>query len=170
MSERSLSDIFSADGPLASLSEGYRVRPSQVELARAVEQTIESGGTLVAEAGTGTGKTWAYLVPALLGSGKVLVSTGTRTLQDQLFGRDLPRVREALGVPASIALLKGRANYVCHYHLDRLQGLAIVNVLIFLALAVLFLNHLARPAGRGQAAAFGKQPLAHFTLSRDGIR
>ncbi len=122
MSERSLSDIFSADGPLASLSEGYRVRPSQVELARAVEQTIESGGTLVAEAGTGTGKTWAYLVPALLGAGKVLVSTGTRTLQDQLFGRDLPRVREALGVPASIALLKGRANYVCHYHLDRLQG------------------------------------------------
>ena len=122
MSERSLSDIFSADGPLASLSEGYRVRPSQVELARAVEQTIESGGTLVAEAGTGTGKTWAYLVPALLGSGKVLVSTGTRTLQDQLFGRDLPRVREALGVPVSIALLKGRANYVCHYHLDRLQG------------------------------------------------
>ena len=122
MSERSLSDIFSADGPLASLSEGYRVRPSQVELALAVEQTIESGGTLVAEAGTGTGKTWAYLVPALLGSGKVLVSTGTRTLQDQLFGRDLPRVREALGVPASIALLKGRANYVCHYHLDRLQA------------------------------------------------
>ena len=122
MSERSLSDIFSADGPLASLSEGYRVRPSQVELARAVEQTIESGGTLVAEAGTGTGKTWAYLVPALLGAGKVLVSTGTRTLQDHLFGRDLPRVREALGVPASIALLKGRANYVCHYHLDRLQG------------------------------------------------
>ena len=80
MSERSLSDIFSADGPLASLSEGYRVRPSQVDLARAVEQTIESGGTLVAEAGTGTGKTWAYLVPALLGAGKVLVSTGTRTL------------------------------------------------------------------------------------------
>ena len=122
MSDPSLSDIFSADGPLASLSDGYRVRPSQVELATAVQQTIESGGTLVAEAGTGTGKTWAYLVPALLGSGKVLVSTGTRTLQDQLFGRDLPRVREALGVPASIALLKGRANYVCHYHLDRLQG------------------------------------------------
>lgn len=122
MSETSLSDIFSADGPLASLSDGYRVRPSQVELACAVQQTIESGGTLIAEAGTGTGKTWAYLVPALLGSGKVLVSTGTRTLQDQLFGRDLPRVREALGVPASIALLKGRANYLCHYHLDRLQG------------------------------------------------
>ena len=122
MSDPSLSDVFSADGPLASLSDGYRVRPSQVELACAVQQTIESGGTLVAEAGTGTGKTWAYLVPALLGSGKVLVSTGTRTLQDQLFGRDLPRVREALGVPASIALLKGRANYVCHYHLDRLQG------------------------------------------------
>jgi ATP-dependent DNA helicase DinG len=74
---------------------------------------------LVAEAGTGTGKTFAYLVPALLRGGKVIVSTGTKTLQDQLYGRDLPMVRDALKVSVTTALLKGRANYVCHYHLER---------------------------------------------------
>ena len=76
-------------------------------------------GALIAEAGTGTGKTFAYLVPALLYGGKVIVSTGTKTLQDQLFQRDLPLVRDALRVPATLALLKGRANYVCHHHLER---------------------------------------------------
>src|SRR5207253_2958625 len=70
------------------------------------------------EAGTGTGKTFAYLVPALLAGGRVIVSTGTKTLQDQLFHRDLPRVRQALGVPIDVALLKGRANYVCLHHLE----------------------------------------------------
>ena len=90
-------------------------------MAEQVELTIASRSTLIAEAGTGTGKTWAYLVPALLSGGKVLISTGTRTLQDQLFTRDLPRVRDALSMPVSIALLKGRGNYVCHYHLARLQ-------------------------------------------------
>ena len=76
-------------------------------------------GALIAEAGTGTGKTFAYLVPALLYGGKVIVSTGTKTLQDQLFQRDLPLVRDALKVPVTLALLKGRANYVCHHHLER---------------------------------------------------
>lgn len=122
MQEPLISEIFSLDGPLAAMSPGFRVRTTQIELAQAVERTIAERSTLIAEAGTGTGKTWAYLVPALLGGGKVLVSTGTRTLQDQLFSRDLPRVREALSVPATIALLKGRGNYVCHYHLERLQG------------------------------------------------
>jgi ATP-dependent DNA helicase DinG len=121
MLEQSMTEIFSAQGPLAEHSSGYRVRPAQIELAQAVEHTIASRGTLIAEAGTGTGKTWAYLVPALTSGGKVLISTGTRTLQDQLFARDLPKVREALSVPVSIALLKGRGNYVCHYHLARLQ-------------------------------------------------
>ena len=74
---------------------------------------------LIAEAGTGTGKTFAYLVPALLYGGKVIVSTGTKTLQDQLFQRDLPLVRDALKLPVTLALLKGRANYVCHHHLER---------------------------------------------------
>ncbi len=122
MQEPLISEIFSLDGPLAAMSPGFRVRTTQIELAQAVERTIAERSTLIAEAGTGTGKTWAYLVPALLGGGKVLVSTGTRTLQDQLFARDLPRVREALSIPATIALLKGRGNYVCHYHLERLQG------------------------------------------------
>lgn len=121
MLDQTISDIFSLDGPLAEYAPGYRLRAAQIELAEAVESTISHRGTLVAEAGTGTGKTWAYLVPALLSGGKVLVSTGTRTLQDQLFARDLPGVRDALSVPALIALLKGRGNYVCHYHLEKLQ-------------------------------------------------
>jgi len=88
-------------------------------MARAILEAIEATGVLVAEAGTGTGKTFAYLVPALLAGGKVIVSTGTKTLQDQLFDRDLPAVREALGFGSSTALLKGRANYVCLYRLER---------------------------------------------------
>jgi ATP-dependent DNA helicase DinG len=88
-------------------------------MAEAIGAAIEDTGVLVAEAGTGTGKTFAYLVPALLGGGKVIVSTGTKTLQDQLFDRDLPAVRKALASGASAALLKGRANYVCLYRLRR---------------------------------------------------
>ena len=99
--------------------KGFRERPFQLEMAHAVAETIAGKGRLVAEAGTGTGKTVAYLVPALLSGGKVILSTGTKTLQDQLFDRDIPAVREALNVPVTVALLKGRANYVCHYHLER---------------------------------------------------
>jgi ATP-dependent DNA helicase DinG len=114
-----IEQIFAADGPLARAIPAYKVRTQQVEMARAVAQTIEACGVLVAEAGTGTGKTFAYLVPALLSGGKVILSTGTKTLQDQLFTRDIPTVREALRVPVSVALLKGRANYICHYYLER---------------------------------------------------
>ncbi len=88
-------------------------------MADAVAAAIARRGALIAEAGTGTGKTFAYLVPALLYGGKVIVSTGTKTLQDQLFQRDLPLVRDALKLPVTLALLKGRANYVCHHHLER---------------------------------------------------
>jgi len=88
-------------------------------MAEAIARAIETRGQLLAEAGTGTGKTFAYLVPALLSGGKVIVSTGTKTLQDQLFQRDLPLIRDALKVPVSVALLKGRGNYVCHHHLER---------------------------------------------------
>jgi len=88
-------------------------------MADAVAHAIGTRTALIAEAGTGTGKTFAYLVPALLYGGKVIVSTGTKTLQDQLFERDLPVVRDALALPATLALLKGRANYVCHHHLER---------------------------------------------------
>lgn len=117
-----LSDIFSADGPIARAVPNYRPRQAQLELAQAINDALQERTTLVAEAGTGTGKTWAYLVPAFLSGGKVLVSTGTRTLQDQLFRRDVPRLREALALPIHAALLKGRSNYVCHYHLERLSG------------------------------------------------
>src|SRR5262252_81516 len=110
-----LRSIFSPAGPLAQAVPGYRGRPFQLEMAQAVAEAIAANAVLVAEAGTGTGKTFAYLVPALLSGGKVIVSTGTKTLQDQLFDRDLPSVKGALAVGASAALLKGRANYVCLY-------------------------------------------------------
>src|SRR6202158_5389784 len=110
--------IFSDGGPLEAPVAGFRHRPEQVEFAQAVLEAIEGCGVLIAEAGTGTGKTCASLVPALLAGGRVIVSTGTKTLQDQLYHRDLPRVRQALGITLDVALLKGRANYVCLHHLE----------------------------------------------------
>src|SRR5215210_2050782 len=88
-------------------------------MAHACASAIEDNAVLVAEAGTGTGKTFAYLAPALRSGGKVIISTGTKTLQDQLFDRDIPTIRNALKLPVTVALLKGRANYVCHHHLER---------------------------------------------------
>ncbi|HVL36877.1 MAG TPA: ATP-dependent DNA helicase [Burkholderiales bacterium] len=117
-----LQRAFSVDGPLAEAIPGFQRRAEQVQMAEAIEEAIRTTGLLVAEAGTGTGKTFAYLVPALLAGGKVIVSTGTKTLQDQLFERDLPAVRRALASGASAALLKGRANYVCLYRLRRAAG------------------------------------------------
>ena len=117
-----LQHFFADSGPLAGAIPGYRLRPQQVEMAEAVAHAIENNSLLIAEAGTGTGKTFAYLVPALSKGGKVIVSTGTKTLQDQLFNRDIPMVRAALQAPVTVALLKGRANYVCHYHLERARN------------------------------------------------
>ena len=117
-----LQHFFADSGPLAGAIPGYRLRPQQLEMAEAVAKAIETNGLLIAEAGTGTGKTFAYLVPALSKGGKVIVSTGTKTLQDQLFNRDIPMVRNALKAPVTVALLKGRANYVCHYHLERAKN------------------------------------------------
>ncbi|WP_198120393.1 ATP-dependent DNA helicase [Massilia rhizosphaerae] len=111
--------IFGAGGPLAPAVGTFKPRESQTEMAKAIAQAIGAQGTLIAEAGTGTGKTFAYLVPALLWGGKTIISTGTKNLQDQLFSRDIPTVRAALRAPVSVALLKGRSNYVCHYHLER---------------------------------------------------
>jgi ATP-dependent DNA helicase DinG len=115
--------VFAAEGPLSRTIADYRPRAQQREMAARIAQAIRAARVLVVEAGTGTGKTVAYLVPALLAGGKVIISTGTKTLQDQLFRRDLPAVRDALGLPVTAALLKGRANYVCPYHLARnLEG------------------------------------------------
>src|SRR5256714_3946555 len=113
-----LEAAFAPEGALAAKIPEFKRRTQQLEMAQAIAQAIETNDVLVAEAGTGTGKTFAYLVPALLSGGRVIVSTGTKTLQDQLFHRDLPRVRKALGVTADVALLKGRANYVCLHHLE----------------------------------------------------
>jgi ATP-dependent DNA helicase DinG len=111
--------VFAADGPLAAQVAGYHPRAQQVEMARAILKAVQSGEMLAVEAGTGTGKTFAYLIPALLAGGKVIVSTGTKTLQNQLYDRDLPAVREALASGSVAALLKGRANYVCLYRLEK---------------------------------------------------
>src|SRR3982751_2554203 len=120
MPSKSVRSAFAGGGPLEAAIPGYRERDQQVDMAEAIAQAIDSTGVLVAEAGTGTGKTFAYLVPALLAGGKVIISTGTKTLQDQLFNRDIPTVRAALKAPVTVALLKGRANYVCHHHLERM--------------------------------------------------
>jgi ATP-dependent DNA helicase DinG len=112
-------EIFAGQGPLARAIEGYAPRAVQADMAEAVGRALAQQDTLVIEAGTGTGKTFAYLVPALLAGQRVVISTGTLNLQDQLFYRDLPRVRDALERPVRVALLKGRANYVCRYRLNK---------------------------------------------------
>ncbi|WP_432259917.1 ATP-dependent DNA helicase [Cupriavidus sp. TMH.W2] len=117
-----LATIFADTGTLAQAIPGYRPRASQHKMAEAVADAIAQNDAVIVEAGTGTGKTYAYLVPAMLWGGKVILSTGTKNLQDQLYLRDIPTVRHALNVPVSVALLKGRANYVCHYHLERAQA------------------------------------------------
>ena len=112
-----LDEIFAARGPLAGVLPGYAPRAQQRTMAGAVAAAIDRIDTLVVEAGTGVGKTLAYLIPALLSDKRIIISTGTRNLQDQLFHRDLPTVTAALGQPVRTALLKGRANYLCKYRL-----------------------------------------------------
>ena len=111
-------DVFAQGGVLSRAADQFRERGGQTEMALAVARTIDDGGVLVVEAGTGVGKTFSYLVPALLSGERVLLSTATKTLQDQLFGRDLPRLVAALGLPVRTALLKGRGSYLC---LHRMQ-------------------------------------------------
>ncbi|MBK6741469.1 MAG: ATP-dependent DNA helicase [Hydrogenophilales bacterium] len=114
-----LHSLFSASGAFSKHIDHYRPRAQQLEMAEQILSALDRGARLIVEAGTGTGKTLAYLAPLMLHGGKAIISTGTKTLQDQLFHRDIPAVREALGLPIQIALLKGRANYVCPYHLER---------------------------------------------------
>ena len=115
-----LEDIFGEQGPLARALPGFRPRESQLQMASHVTQALQQDRWMVVEAGTGTGKTFAYLVPALLSGKRIIVSTGTRTLQDQLFHRDLPLLGRVLGRVVRIALLKGRANYLCRERYARL--------------------------------------------------
>jgi ATP-dependent DNA helicase DinG len=114
-------DALADDGPLAGAVEGFEARPGQRALAARVAATFEQGGTLIAEAGTGTGKTLAYLLPAVLSGRRVLISTGTRPLQDQIFYKDVPALQAALGTPIRAAYMKGRANYLCLHRFERLR-------------------------------------------------
>ena len=116
--QNQIEEFFAADGKLAKVIPGYLPREAQVEMAEAIAQSIENKAHVIVEAGTGTGKTFAYLVPAILSGKKVIVSTGTKNLQDQLFNKDVPLIRDAMTVPFSAALLKGRANYLCTYRLE----------------------------------------------------
>ena len=109
---------FDADGPLARAVDTFEPRAGQRDMAAGVADVLESGGTLLAQAGTGTGKTMAYLVPAILSRQRVLISTGTKNLQEQIFFKDLPVLREALGVPFTATYMKGRANYLCLHRFE----------------------------------------------------
>lgn len=129
MTER-LSDVvremFTPQGPLARATAYFQPRQGQTDMALAVAETLEKGGSLVVEAGTGVGKTFAYLVPALLSAERVLLSTATKTLQDQLFSRDIPDVIKALGLPLKLAMLKGRGSYLCQQRLELALSAAIL--------------------------------------------
>ena len=111
-------EAFAADGPLARALDGFEPRAGQLEMAEAVAGVLATGGVLLAEAGTGTGKTLAYLVPAILSRKRVLVSTGTKNLQEQIFFKDLPVLREALGIPFTATCMKGRGNYLCLHRFE----------------------------------------------------
>src|SRR5215831_7181295 len=113
-----IADIFSPDGALAARLPGFSFRAAQQEMAMLVAEALASGKHAAIEAGTGIGKTFAYLVPVLVSGRRAIVSTGTRTLQDQLFARDLPLLGALLGRPARVALLTGRNNYLCWHRLE----------------------------------------------------
>jgi ATP-dependent DNA helicase DinG len=121
------SEYLGQDGPFCEQIPGYQVRSSQLVLCDAIEDALEQGEVLAAEAGTGIGKTFAYLVPSLLAGKKVIISTGTRHLQDQLFHTDLPRVIKALSIQTTPALLKGRSNYLCLHRLTMAPHLGFIN-------------------------------------------
>jgi ATP-dependent DNA helicase DinG len=113
-----VAQVFAPDGPLAHAVPDFEARTGQITMAAAVARTFEGGGVLLAEAGTGTGKTLAYLVPAILSRERVLISTGTKNLQEQIYFKDIPALREALGIPFTATYMKGRANFLCLHRLD----------------------------------------------------
>lgn len=113
-----VAEHFAEGGSLSQAIDGFTSRIQQQKMAESIAGTIDDGGMLVIEAGTGIGKTFAYLVPAIVSGKRVIIATGTRNLQDQLFHNDLPTVRSGLGIPVTVALLKGRANYLCMHRLE----------------------------------------------------
>lgn len=157
--QSSLAETFGEEGPLAAAIDGFRTRAEQIDMAEAVSRALRTRGRLIVEAGTGTGKTFAYLVPALLSGRRVIVSTGTKTLQDQLFHRDLPAVTGAIGRPVRVALLKGRANYLCLHRIELAEQQAYARGLRReIALALGKVREWARITRRGDVAE-----LAHLS-------
>ena len=118
MNEIFIKQFFSEKGDLSHSIDGYRVRQEQIDISLLIDEAITHKKKLIVEAGTGIGKTFAYLVPAFLSGGKIIISTATKNLQDQLFTKDIPMIRDALKVPVSLAMLKGRSNYLCHLRLE----------------------------------------------------
>ena len=113
--------VFAPGGPLSVALDGFEARAGQLEMAAAVADVFADGGILLAEAGTGTGKTLAYLVPAILSRQRVLVSTGTKNLQEQIYFKDLPVLKDTLGIPFTATYMKGRGNYLCLHRFDALK-------------------------------------------------
>jgi len=113
-----IENFFKASGPLSKIVSNFHEREDQVEMAKIVNETIEDKNSLIVEAGTGVGKTFSYLVPALINGGKVVISTATKNLQDQLFFKDIPTIRDALNIPIDINILKGRSNYICQLRME----------------------------------------------------
>jgi ATP-dependent DNA helicase DinG len=118
--------IFAPGGPLSLALDGFEARPAQLDMAAAVADVFADGGVLLAEAGTGTGKTLAYLVPAILSRERVLISTGTKNLQEQIFFKDLPVLRDTLGIPFTATYMKGRGNYLCLHRFEALKDSAAI--------------------------------------------
>jgi len=119
--------VFAPSGPLSAALDGFEARPAQLEMAAAVSDVFADGGVLLAEAGTGTGKTLAYLVPAILSRQRVLISTGTKNLQEQIFFKDLPVLKQTLGIPFTAAYMKGRGNYLCLHRFDSFKDGAAIH-------------------------------------------
>jgi len=116
--EKIIEEFFKKTGPLSEIVSNFHEREDQVEMAKIVNEAVEQKKSLIVEAGTGVGKTFSYLVPALINGGKVVISTATKNLQDQLFYKDIPTIRDALKIPININILKGRANYICQLRME----------------------------------------------------
>ena len=116
--EKIIEEFFKKSGPLSEIVSNFHEREDQVEMAKIVNEAVEQKKSLIVEAGTGVGKTFSYLVPALINGGKVVISTATKNLQDQLFFKDIPTIRDALKIPININILKGRANYICQLRME----------------------------------------------------
>src|SRR6187401_1218332 len=117
-----VAEVFAGDGPLSQAVPDFEPREAQRQMASAVASALQDGGVLLAEAGTGTGKTLAYLVPAILSGQRVLVSTGTKNLQEQIVQKDIPTLETSLGVTFTATLMKGRSNYLCLQRFHTMEG------------------------------------------------